>query len=426
MTFPPPPPDRMHLQYQPAPVPQQPQQMGPGGAYGPAQYSPAQPVPGLLPPSMSMSKPGTITGIQVILWILLALSGIGNLFSIISMVNLFNPFQLLVLAFTVYSTAQALISPVQIARGRRWAWIWSLISAILGLAMSAVAIVFGVIMIDFAVYTLLIGVALAGLYGTFLGLLCSKSARQWILMHRIQRGEVRLPGMAAGGMAGPGGAAQAGPQRPETRPGAAAFAVVLVCLLMAVSAWTLFSGVTAVYQSYAGTLSFDSPVLWHGVRVPFLAGAMAFMVLVCGLISAIGLHRGSFGVRVFTLVWTSVLVVPVAYPAVIGLLDFLRYGDTMPPPVRSAWLVSLVRDIAVVALVIAVFVAALLPGVRAWTPGKGASALIVMVPMGQQQGAQPGPYGPQGGHPSQQAPQPGGYAPQPPGQQPPQPPYGGY
>ncbi|MCD0446103.1 hypothetical protein LO763_21050 [Glycomyces sp. A-F 0318] len=416
MTFPPPPPDRVHLQYQPSPVPQQPQQMGPGGAYGPVQHSPGQPVPGQLPPaSMTMGKPGTITGIQAILWILLALSGIGNLFSIIGMVNFFNPLQLLVLAYTVYSTAQALISPVQIARGKRWAWIWSLVSAIIGLVMSAVAIVFGVIMIDFAVYTLLIGIALAGLYGTFLGLLCSKSARQWILMHRIQRGEVQLPGMA--GPVGMAGAGQAAPQRPEAKPGAVTFAVVLMVLLMALAAWAVYSAAMAVYWMTYGTMPMDAAAAWYGVRFPLMAGTAAFLVLVCALISVIGLHRGSFGARVFTLVWTSVLVLACGFVAAPQLLDFLRFGDIAPPPVRTSWLAAVARDVAITVLVIAVFIAALLPGVRAWTPGRGTAALVVMVPMGQPQAAQPGPYGP---------PQPGGYAPQPPGQQPPQPPYGGY
>ena len=112
MTMPPPPPDRMHLQYQPAPPSQPgPPQMGPGGAYGPAQYAPEQPVPGQMPsPALSASatlasgqlvqrKPGTVTGIQVILYIFLAVSVIGNVFSVMSMVEFFNPFSLISLAF---------------------------------------------------------------------------------------------------------------------------------------------------------------------------------------------------------------------------------------------------------------------------------------------------------------------------------------
>ncbi|NUQ88356.1 MAG: hypothetical protein HOQ43_07830, partial [Glycomyces artemisiae] len=192
MTFPPPPPDRMHLQYQPAPPPP-PQQAGPGGAYGPVQQRPDQPLPGQAPPpAMSMAKPGTITGIQVILWIFTALAGIGDIGSAIGLVNYFNPFSLIGLAFAVYSTVQALTSGIHITRGKRWAWIWSLVSAILGLALSSVAIVFGIIYIETGWASLLVGIVLAGLYGTLLGLLCSKSARQWILMHRIQRGEVQL------------------------------------------------------------------------------------------------------------------------------------------------------------------------------------------------------------------------------------------
>ena len=117
---------------------------------------------------------------------------------------------------------------MHIARGKRWAWIWSLVTAFIGLAMSAVAIVFGIIYVDNGGWiTLLVGIALAGLYGTLLGLLCSKSARQWILMHRIQRGEVQVPGgMGAPGMGGMAGGFPQGPAHPvrpsrsaQTRPG---------------------------------------------------------------------------------------------------------------------------------------------------------------------------------------------------------------
>jgi hypothetical protein len=433
MTFPPPPPDRMHLQYQPAPAPQsQPRQMGPGGAYGPMRHSPDQPVPGQLPPpSMSMRKPGTITGIQVILWIFLALSTLGNLFSVINMVNYFNPIQLVVLAFTVYSAAQALISPVQIARGKRWAWIWSLVSAILGLVMSAAAIVFGIIMIDFAVYLLLVGVALAGLYGTFLGLLCSKSARQWILMHRVQRGEVPLPGMAAGGMAGPGGMAQAGPpQRPETKPGTVNFALVVLGLLAVATAWALYGAVNSLIALNEAEVPLHLGYLLFGFgSFPLMLAIMtAAPILVCALSVMFGLYKGRMGARVFTIVWASVLVLPWGFVLVNGAVEYVRHIDLVPSPARGPWTVSVIRDVVVLVLLVLVFIAMLLPGVRAWTPGKGPSALVVMVPMGQQ-GAQPGPYGgqqggytQQGGHP-QQPPQPGGYSPQPPGQQSP---YGGY
>jgi hypothetical protein len=413
MTMPPPPPDRMHLQYQPAPPPQPgPQQMGPGGAYGPAQYAPGQPVPGQMPsPALSMSKPGTITGIQVILYIFLAVSAIGNVFSVMSMVEFFNPFSLIGLAFAVYSAIQSLASGVQIARGKRWAWIWSLVSAILGLVLAAVMNVWGIIYWDTGGdVTLLIGVPLAGLYGTLLGLLCSKSARQWILMHRIQRGEVQVPGMPVGAMNGmPGNAFGAAPQgpaeRPETRPGAATFMLVALGLILAICVWTLYGAIRSLLMlnNTFGT-DFNDPALLYGSRLPLMEGLAAVLILVCALISAIGVQRGKAGGRVFTLVWTPMLFLAAGFSTFSITMEAVHFLDLMLPQARTNWIIVLVRDYALLTLIVVAFIAALTPGVKAWTPGKPATALIMMVPMGQPQPQQPG-YGPQqqqGGYPQQQ------------------------
>ncbi|MDN3238801.1 hypothetical protein [Glycomyces tritici] len=415
MTMPPPPPDRMHLQYQPAPPPPPgPQQMGPGGAYGPAQYAPDQPIPGQMPVGLSMSKPGTITGIQVILYVFLAVSAVGNVLSIMSMVEFFNPFSLIGLAFAVYSAIQSLASGVQISRGKRWAWIWSLVSAILGLALACTGIVYGTIFWDTGGdVMLLITCPLAALYGTLLILLCTKSARQWILMHRIQRGEVQAPGMGMGGMPGtaPMGMGQQGPaapQRPDTKPGGVTFTIVVLGLLIALGVWTIY-GAVRLQLALSGSmvLAENDPAWFNGSRLPLMAGIAAFLVLVNALISAIGLHRGKFGARVYTLIWTPVLILAAGFVAVSNLREFLVFADIMPPPMRTSWTVTLARDIAVAALVLTVFIAVLTPGVKAWTPGKPATALIMVVPMGQ----------PQGGHPQQTHP---GYPQQ--QQQPPYPP----
>jgi hypothetical protein len=401
MTMPPPPPDRMHLQYQPAPPPQPgPQQMGPGGAYGPAQYSPEQPLPGQMPMGMSMTKPGTITGIQVILYIFLAISAVGNVFSVMSMVEFFNPFSLIGLAFAVYSAIQSLASGVQISRGKRWAWIWSLISAILGLVLAMVGIVWGIWWFDNGGWiTFTISMVLAALYGPLLGLLCSKSARQWILMHRIQRGEVQMPGMAMGGMPGMGQQApQQGPQRPDTRPGAATFMLVVLGLMMALCAWIIYGTVRVLMMLHGAVgINFTDPAAFHGARIPMLAGISAFLVLVSALISAIGVHKGKFGARVYTLIWTPVLILTAGFVALSNIREFLVYADILPPPSRTSWTISIVVDLVLVALILTAFIAALTPGVKAWTPGKPATALIMMVPMGQPQG----PYQ-QGGYPQQQ------------------------
>ncbi|MFG3339106.1 hypothetical protein [Glycomyces sp. NPDC048151] len=410
MTMPPPPPDRMHLQYQPAPPPQPAPQTGPGGAYGPAQYSPDQPLPGQLPPAgLSMGKPGTVTGIQVILYIFLAVSTIGNVFSIFSMVEFFNPFSLIGLAFAVYSAIQSLASGVQIARGKRWAWIWSLVSAILGLVLSAVAIVFGIIYIELAYWSLIIGVVLAGLYGTLLGLLCSKSARQWILMHRIQRGEVQVPGTAMGGMAPMGGmAAPQGPaERPATRPGAATFLVVLLWLAVALSIWGIVN-LLRIAQSFAA--NFDSYSVFDGF---FLAGSIPpvielgvqMVTLIGALICAPLIMKGKAGGRIFGVIWSIVCVLGTGFLLAFVFVDYANgYYDFPPLPGQMNPAVPAFGwGIGDFVLALTIFVLLLVPGVREWTPAKPATALIMMVPMGGQQAPQqPGPYGQQPGYPPQQ------------------------
>lgn len=429
MTMPPPPPDRMHLQYQPAPPPQPgPPQMGPGGAYGPAQYAPGQPVPGQMPsPALSMSKPGTITGIQVILYIFLAVSAIGNVFSAMSMVEYFNVFSLIGLAFAVYSAIQSLASGVQIARGKRWAWIWSLISAILGLVLAGVMNVWGIIYWDTGGdITLLIGVPLAGLYGTLLGLLCTKSARQWILMHRIQRGEVQMPGAAMGGMPGAmGGLApqgQAAPQRPETRPGAVGFAAVLIGLVAAAAIWrawliiaegnrfvewakesgTQDPGSYSLYEYLFGGYSFPQPGLW----------VVAYAVIVvCAVITIPALLKGSAFGRIFGLIWSIAAVGVGAFLAYFMVDNYNTFvaGSGIPlfaGPNPLGW--YFVSGILYLVCTVAVLIAMLLPGVKAWTPLAAPAPLII--PMGQPQAPQPqGPYGgpqQQGGYPQQQPPYP--------------------
>lgn len=430
MSYPPPPPDRMHLQYQPQPQgqPQGPQHAGPAGAYGPIPQRPDQPIPGQLPPpEMTASatlasgkfpdefverKPGTITGIQVILWIFTALAGLGDIASAIGLVQYFSVFGLIGLVWAAYSTLQALLSGVHITRGKRWAWVWSLVSAILGLVISSAAIVFGIIYIEVGWISLIIGVVLGGLYGTLLGLLCSKSARQWILMHRIRRGEVQLPA-AAGGFAQ--AAAPAEPQRPETRPGSATFAMWVSILLMALTAWAVFGNVSSLAALGNGMMPgpMDVQGMIYGSGLLLIMAAAGFAVLVCALFSAIGLARGRFGPRVFTIVWTSVLGPAWIYLAVAQFLQYLDYRDFAIPGQELYLMLVTGRNLATALLVVVLFILVLTPGVRAWTPGKPPAALIVVMP--QAQGPSQGAYG---------QPQQAGYGQQPPPQQQQQQPYG--
>jgi hypothetical protein len=393
---------------------------GPAGAYGPMQQSPGQPIPGQLPPAgmagMSMRKPGTITGIQVILWIFLAISAVANLFSVMSMVEFFNPFSLIGLAFAVYSAIQSLASGVHISRGKRWAWIWSLVSAILGLTLSLTGFVYGVIMFDSGGDLMLtIAAALTVLYGTLLGLLCSKSARQWILMHRIQRGEVQVPGTAGGvggtgnmnGMAQMGGMVQGGaaePQRPETRPGIATAAGVAMLLLAAVSAWGIYAiAKSATDQlAYIRSSDFDygdttfMQIMTRGSLssiqiIPLIVFAV---LLVCAFITAPLLWKGSAGARIFGLIWGFGAILAAGFLSWALYDNYMIWGEYYSLPGQpNPFVMAITRHVAFSVLVLVVVVLLFTPGVRAWTPVKSAGPIIMMVPMGQMQGQQPGPYG---------------------------------
>ncbi|GAA1675198.1 hypothetical protein GCM10009830_22210 [Glycomyces endophyticus] len=412
MSFPPPPPDRAHLQYQPPAA--GPAQSGPAGAYGPVPQRPDQILPGQAPP-LSMAKPGSITGIQAILWILTALAGLGDIASAIGLVQYFSVFGLIGLAWALYSTVQALASGVHITRGKRWAWIWSLVSAILGLVVSAAAIVFGIVYIETGWVALLVGVVLGGLYGTLLGLLCAKSARQWILMHRIQRGEVRLPGGFA--QAGPGRPGPAdGPQRPETRPGSVALAAGAILLLAALAAWGVVNQLRMIGDFGAAETAtlLGRPI--GGMLPPWVHLVANTIAFIGALITAPLILKGRFGGRVFGNIWGSITLL--GYGVILlgtvldhadGYYDFGALPGQVDPVIPAfGW------GIGRAVLAALVLVLLLAPGVRAWTPPRPASALIVVVPQAQY-GAQP-QYGP---------PQQGQYRQPYPPQSGPQPPFGG-
>lgn len=397
---------------------------GPGGAYGRIETPSGQPVPGQLPPpAMTMTKPGTVTGIQVILWIFVAISAAADVASAISLVEYFSVWGIVGLGFAVYSTIQSLITPIHIARGKRWAWIWQLIGTILGLLLALASLVFGVIYIDEAPISLVIGIALTGLYGTLFGLLLSKSARQWILMHRIQRGEVQMSGMQGmqgmqgmGGpaMGGPGMGAPSEPERPASRPGLATFAVIAIWLFAALTAYGIYVPVASIMEAAEWTGRSFFEVLTSGRVEVYGWGGILLMpvLLICAVITAPLLTKGRTGARIFAVIWSIA-----AMPLTATLLWFTNdeyqsfrrvWLDMAGTPsdfggigaANTEWIILIASQALLVILSLLIFVLMLLPGVKRWTPSKPKTPLIMMVPMGQMQGA------------PQQAPPPGGYAPQ--------------
>ena len=175
---------------------------GPGGAYGPMNYG-TGPMPGQAT-TPQMPKPGTVTGIQVILWIFSAISAIGELLSIISLVEYFSGWGLLGVAIAGFFTVKSILASIYIGRGRRWAWILGLIGAILGTIAGAVMVISGAM--EFPMM-LLIAVPYLALYVTLLSLLCTSSARMWIATNRMLQMTQPQPMM---GGATPGFSAQSG------------------------------------------------------------------------------------------------------------------------------------------------------------------------------------------------------------------------
>lgn len=156
--------------------------MGPGGAYG-YQSATAAPVPGQSPPPPD-AKPRTITQIQVILWIFSAISALSELYSIVSAVRDFSIWTLLAVLVTGYFTVQSLITPVYIERGRRWAWNLTLISATIGATFGLLAAIMILAFPGMPAFVALLALAYAGLYVTLMGLLCSRSAWLWMVLHQ--------------------------------------------------------------------------------------------------------------------------------------------------------------------------------------------------------------------------------------------------
>ncbi|QSB04019.1 hypothetical protein [Natronoglycomyces albus] len=162
---------------------------GPAGAYGHLPHGPA-PVPGQ-PPLPSLTKPGTVTGIQVILWIMAAMSAIGELFSIISLVNYFHPLGLISVVLAGFLTVKSIIAPIYIGRGRRWAWILALIGTILGIVFGTLGLISGAL--SAIPVVILVATLFLGLYVTLLCLLCTSSARRWITTNRIMAMAAGMP-----------------------------------------------------------------------------------------------------------------------------------------------------------------------------------------------------------------------------------------
>lgn len=332
---------------------------------------------------MTGPKPGTVTGIQAILWILAALGAFGDVITVAAAVSDFTPWSLAAIAWATYIAVQGILSPVHIARGKRWAWIWTLVSAIIGLVAAAALTVLGAMAADLTPVPLVLGLGLAGLYGTLLGLLCSRSARGWILMHRIQRGEVRTVGVHSGLAQGAPGAAtitEVEAERPDRKP-AGVTAVQSLMWLVALSplliVWVLRAHAEYEFHRWPGWRSAADS---NGHFVASDQGLLAMwtvvgVVLVAALVIAtvVGLQRGRLWARVAAAVWLGLAVAGAGFWIAVSMTlhgDFAddggEFGEIMLAPLR----IMLVVSCCVFVAALAAFLLTFTRGVRAWTPAK--------------------------------------------------------
>lgn len=176
------------MSYQQSPgLQRDPRLAGPGGAYGPIATA-----PGPVAIDLAMAKPRAVSGIQAVLWVFAVLAAGGDLIAALTMAENLNPLSLISLIYAIYATIQAVVTPLQIAQGKRWAWIWAVVSAALGIAVALTATMFGMTLLDRTTWPVLGGIAVGLLYTALLVLLLSKPARAWVLMNRVKRGEITM------------------------------------------------------------------------------------------------------------------------------------------------------------------------------------------------------------------------------------------
>lgn len=267
---------------------------GPGGAYGVINSS--APAPGAAPPAPHMEPPGSIKGIQVILWIMAVLSAAGELLSIVSLVEYFHPIGLIAVVVSGFLLIKSILAPIYISRGRRWAWVLALIGSILGTIGGVGMLISGLAVIDEIPWLVLIAVVYLGLYGTLLVLLCTSSARGWIASNRLLQQVEQNPALAQQ-LNAPSGAPGGGTDQqalvaalqaamkpsPNKKPGSLVTGQVFMWLLAAVSTALFVFVVYGMREPYFREFLPEEAPLYF----PMLGLAAALMLMT--LVISVGL-----------------------------------------------------------------------------------------------------------------------------------------
>jgi hypothetical protein len=365
-----------------------------------------------------MTKPGTVIGIQAMLWLFIALGALGEAYSYAQLIALPMPLPAFLLINGALMTIQGLVSPVHIGRGRRWARNWAFVNAVIGLFLALLVIIAALTALEETLLPTIIGVASAGLQGALLGLLCSKSARRWILVHRVQDGRIPVSSVPVGLLDGiaPASIGEVEGQRPQRKPagvGLVQIAVCLIALFPVAPAYVLVSSARFERAEYPSLYS-DS-TLWEqllkeewDIMIAWCLMMIVFLVL--ALISIAGLQRGRSWVRTYSPIWLGIVAVVAAMTAIdaiqwLGDPGSYRYSAITRPAKLTMAIVSIATSV----LAVCSFVMLFTPGVRRWTPKR--QVVLAVEEAGSRPPEQAGPSTapPQPGYPPQQPP-PAGYS----------------
>jgi MFS family permease len=335
------------------------------------------PALGQPPPLMPMRKPRTVFGIQVVLWALGAVAVLGDFYSIVLLVDASNPLSVLSLVYAAYATVQSLLTPVHIARGRRWAWIWTLISSVVGLILAIALTTVSLAEPAESVTSLIIGLVMGVLYGALLGLLCSKSARWWIILHRVGRSAVRPEPVPASALGVPLGTVTEVERERPPRPASALvaqFAAVFFSLfplalfvpLMISEAQREVEWAPDYEEVTMSEVLFD-----RQLGFMFLTAVFTALFLLLAFIAVAGFRRGRHWVRLHTRLWVGL---PTVYCVIFAL------SWVVDPQTDQRWMAVAGPAVTVIGVAgIVLLVLTFTSKMRDWTPRP---RLVVAVPDG--------------------------------------------
>ncbi|THV23577.1 hypothetical protein [Glycomyces paridis] len=126
------------------------------------------------------TRPREIGLVRGLLMATMALCLVGAGASIYSLTREVTAPGVIVTAATVYFAVQSAAAPAPLARGSRWAWVWTFASTLMGMASGIPVIATGLDWFAMRPYVLAIGLVWTVLYAWLLGALSTRPVRAWV------------------------------------------------------------------------------------------------------------------------------------------------------------------------------------------------------------------------------------------------------